>query len=371
MKKILQFWPYLILSLILGGYFLLTWQFPPNYSVILIASFLIFYFFTTSSLMGHTWALISTFLLTFSATILSVSASSLTNLLASLSVIVAIEFFLFYIHKPSSFNLILSGFFIGLTMALRSEAWVVLPLALSLIIILAIAKLGREWPDIDPAMRRHKVRILIAQNLKIVLSLAFLVLASIYIIFTVPYLNDTKNISESLITNWLLNNLALHPLGSYVVMLESQDLGLEKNNWIRVFADQESIPLILLLGFGLLLYLVRFIKAFWEGLFHEFTLVNYLGIYEREFFYAIFITVFGLINILSFNTVLITVSILPYLIFLAILSLKSWFITENTVLSRNIVVKLSIFKNQLFSLSLKTGVLAIVLAWHLLYSLYL
>ena len=68
----------------------------------------------------------------------------------------------------------------------------------------------------------------------------------------------------------------------------------------------------------------------------------------------------------SLNNNMIKIILLPYLIILATISSKSWFITEDNKLGRNIIVKLSVFKNHLLSLSLKTGAITIILVWHLL-----
>ncbi len=368
-KLSLLFFPYLVLASIFGGYFLLTRQAPFYFSIGIMLCFLFLYFFLGVAIVGNLWALISTFLLAFSMLVLSAAFSNVEFLIPPLALIIAIEFFLFYIRKPDNIKLIFSGILMGLSMSVLKEAWVILPLAIFLIVILSLAKLGREWRDIDLTMRHHKIRIAMKQNLKNILLLIFVSFATIYVIFMIYSFQYTTDYSEPMLANWLLNNPAFRPFGEYLLLFENENLGFEnlgKMNWIDEFIEKESTSLVAILFFGFVFYVVRLAQFFIKCLFNKMVLVNYLGLYEREFFYNLFIVVFGLINIFSFHSNIIRIILLPYLILISLSLIKEWFTVFDQNLARNILVKVFIFKNNLVSLSLKTVAIFVILIWHLI-----
>ncbi len=332
-------------------------------------------YFWAKEIIGRWWALLPTFLFAFSPLVLSHGHYVATDIGATLGVVAATAMFLRFLFHPTKKSAILAGLILGLALLMKFSVVILIPYFLFLALVYANVEAWR-----GDRGRYFKLGIL-------GILVALLVVYAVYFITTLHYpvdrqLSDTQYILSSF-PAWIIQNPALRPMSQYLLGLAMTFqrsiggntlyfLGETSTNayWYYfpvVFLLKEpiaSLALIILSGILALWGLLR--STFRSGSSLSAKIKEYLTTHFTEFAMGSFVIIYWVYAMLG-NLNIGLRHILPTLPFIYILTagvIKRWLSSENMAHGSNLVLKIIIVSKELFSLSLKTTILVVLLLWY-------
>ena len=381
---------------------------------------IIFIYIWAKELIGRWWALFPAFLFYVSPTVLSHGHYVTTDLGAALGIFIATYYFVRFLFEQSSKNLFLAGIVFGIAQSMKFSAVLLIPFFIFLMAVFYIWKTGSEWRETAPLARlkRFSIRFLrYIKNLALIFIVGYILVYLVYAAFVVNYpvekqKADTKFILTSFadgpdlnwescklnsgvdlprrarclaeINVWLAGNKILRPMGEYmlgVLMVMQRSSGgntgyflgeVSAGGWWYyfpvVFLLKEPLPSLILIGLAFLLSVWNIIKRF-KIKDLRLKIFDYLGLHFAEFSMISFVIFYWLYSVKSPLNIGIR-HILPTLPFIYILSagaVKKWINFDAlAVFNGGDFLKKIIFAvKNLFFISLKSGLIIILIIWYL------
>ena len=369
----------------------------------------IFIYIWAQELIGRRWALLPTFLFSFSPTVLTHGHYVTTDIGAALGIFLATYYFIKFLFSPSRKHLIWAGLAFGIAQLMKFSAVLLIPFFIFLIIVFFIWKINLERKNIILRIFKY-IGWLIS-----VFIIGYVLVYAVYFIFTFNYpiekqVSDTEFILTSFaggtdptietcnslrclaeINIYMAGNKVLRPAGQYllgVLMVIQRSSGgntayflgeVSARGWWNyfpvVFALKEPIPSLILIGLALILGSWSIIKKFkiqsasWRTKFKIFT--DYLGTHFAEFSMLVFVIFYWLYSIKSPLNIGIR-HILPTMPFIYILStgaLKKW-ISSKTIESESFWKRIANVAFDFIKTSFKSVVIIILIIWYLMEALF-
>src|SRR3990167_7370045 len=381
---------------------------------------IIFIYIWAKELIGRWWALFHTFLFSVSPTVLAHGHYVTTDLGAALGIFIATYYFVRFLFEQSSKNLFLAGIVFGIAQSMKFSAVLLIPFFIFLMAVFYIWKTGSEWRETAPLARlkRFSIRFLrYIKNLALIFIVGYILVYLVYAAFVVNYpvekqKADTKFILTSFadgpdlnwescklnsgidlprrarclaeINVWFAGNKILRPFGEYmlgVLMVMQRSSGgntgyflgeVSAGGWWYyfpvVFLLKEPLPSLILIGLAFLLSVWNIIKRF-KIKDLRLKIFDYLGLHFAEFSMISFVIFYWLYSVKSPLNIGIR-HILPTLPFIYILSagaVKKWINFDAlAVFNGGDFLKKIIFAvKNLFFISLKSGLIIILIIWYL------
>ncbi len=328
-------------------------------------------YYAAASLVGHYWALLAALLTAFSPSILGYGSSGVGAVFRALIIFTAINALTYFLSKQTRKNLILAGISLGLTLASNTDFILLIPFYTSVFLFALMGSIGRDWNEIDPTLRANHFRVRAVRYAESLLGVFGVAIATLYLIFAAANINQTQtapNINpNSVITEWLSDNWALRPFGTYASGLELAQQNI-KPSYLKSLIFHEPLPLLIILSFALILGLLNLIKSTWGWVTKKVFVADYLGVHLQEFIYLLFIGIFGISFVLGGGDTL-KLALLPPAIILTTDAVKKWFTFWGEDAPRNLILKIMIFADSAVALSLKTAALAAILIWYVIATL--
>ncbi len=370
-------------------------------------------------LLGGAWALLPAFLFAFSPTVLSHGHYATTDIGAALGVLLALYFFVKFLHSPSRKHLLFAGVAFGIAQLLKFSNVLLIPYFLFLMAIFYLASVRRDWRETTPGkyLRRFGIRALrYFRSVFVIFAIGLAVIYAVYFVTTVNYplekqVADTKLILTSFanrpdvnrescdpysgvdlkrrvrclaeINILMAGNKILRPLAEYtlgVLMVLQRTAGGNMayflgevssvgrwNYFPVVFLLKEPIPSLLLIAAAALFTLGGFVKKIKGGGLRIKTFFDYLGTNFAEFSMAGFVVFYWLYSIngnlnIGVRHLLPT---LPLIYILAASGIKKWiFAAPLNPFLKGLAAKISNLTAALFKLSLKLLFVFLLLVWY-------
>ncbi|MEK7555252.1 MAG: glycosyltransferase family 39 protein [Patescibacteria group bacterium] len=364
----------------------------------------IFIYIWARELIGRWWALLPTFLFSFSPAVLAHGHYVTTDIGAALGIFLAIYYFVKFLFSPSRKHLIWAGLAFGIAQLIKFSAVLLIPFFIFLIIIFLIWKINLEWRKI----LLHFLKC--AGQLISIFIIGYALVYAVYFLFTFNYpvekqVSDTKTILTSfadgpapsnkicdlnhnklrcladiniiMSENRLTRPLAEYMLGVLMVMQRSSGgntayfLGeVSASGWWyyfpMVFILKEPIPSMILIGLAFLLGLWSIIKNLKPKTYKLKTFSDYIGTHFAEFSMISFVIFYWLYSIKSPLNIGIR-HILPTMPFIYILTasaLKKWTIRK-MINDERLWKRIAKTIFNLIKTSFKGVVIAVLIIWYL------
>jgi len=314
----------------------------------LLLSLLIFLW--SKELIGRWWALLPTFLFSFSPLVLAYGHYFSPDIFAAFAVFASIFTFLNFLHHPSRPNLFLAGLAFGAAQLLRLSAIILIPVFLFLIIVFYVAGIIRDWAATEPSARWKHFRVRAIRYFRPVFIIFFIGFLIIYVGFALREQNLTK------------------PIFDYLASLSSY-LNLKGGGWqfLTLFLTKEPLPSLILLVFSFVVFLWSTLKLTFGAVLRKLKFSDYLGTHFPEFSLIVFVAAYVLLGL--FIEPLVSANYLASLPFVYILSataIKNWFSVSNFNLIRNLWLQIAVAATNFWQLTLKSAALAVILISYLI-----
>ncbi len=381
---------------------------------------IIFIYIWANELMGRWWALLPTFLFSFSPTVLAHGHYVTTDLGAALGIFIASYYFVKFILWPSRNNLVLAGLTFGVAQLIKFSTVLLIPFFGFLIIVICFWKIRNKWSGFFSGLGQFfKTFFRYLLSLILIFVVGYLLVYFVYFVFTINYpvqrqKADTAFILSSFsggpdqnwescklnsgvsfgrrtrclaeINIWMAGNKIMRPLGEYmlgVLMVMQRSSGgntayflgeVSASGWWYyfpvVFLLKEPLPSLILIVLALILALWRIIKKlrFSRLISH---LSDYLGTHFAEFSMIVFVILYWLYSINSPLNIGVRhiLPTLPFIYILATSSIKKW-VTGKMVSGINFFKNLFVSLFNVLKLSLKGAVISLLLIWFLSETLF-
>ncbi len=372
--------------------------------IILTLILIIAIYFWSKSLMGKWWAFLPTFLFAFSPTVLAHGHYVTTDVGAAIGIFVATVAFLNLLSRPSRKTLLWAGLAFGFAQLLKFSAALLVPYFIILAGVFYLVGLSNDWATTDSARghwRRFSTRAWrYAKSLFCVFSIGVIVVYLVYLPLTWNYpierqVADTQANLANFNPHWLADSIVwmsggpiLRPAAQYLtglLMVLQRSSGGSTNYFLdelsnqarrdyfpAVFLMKEPIASLILILFAFGLGAFNTGKAALAVIFRRSRkLIDYLTTHFTEFAMMAFIAIYWISSIVSNLNIGIRhiIPTLPFIYILTAGGIKQWFSIRNLNLARNFAIKIFIIYRELFSLSLKSALLAVLLIWYLMSSL--
>ena len=279
-------------------------------------------------LIGRWWALLPTYLLALSPTLLAQIQGNADTLALSLSINLALLSFLGYLINPNWFKFILASLAFGFSVILSLEALVLIPYLLLITILFYFV---------------NKKFLLVPCVGILIFGFTMFGAFAFFMETNAPfYVNGVLETLQNLVRNSIFE-------------------------WPKVFFYKEPTASLVLIVFAFVSSLVRIIRSTLALLSNRSrVLLDYLTTHFTEFAMIIFIIFWLRLTMLNdgplgMNDLL---PIAPLIYILTVSAARRWFTLEETKKIRNLMVKFFIMSRELFGLSIKTLLLAVLLIWH-------
>ncbi|TSC89075.1 MAG: hypothetical protein G01um10143_456 [Parcubacteria group bacterium Gr01-1014_3] len=351
--------------------------------ILLTLLLILIIYFWAKEIIGRWWALLPTFLFGLSPLVLSHGHYVTTDIGATLGIVGATAMFLRFLFHPTKKMAALAGLVLGLALLMKFSAVILIPYFLFLALVYTSVEAWR-----GDRGRYFKLGILLA-------LVALLVVYVAYFITTLHYpvdrqLADTQHILSSF-PAWIIQNPVLRPIGHYLLGLFMTYERSMNGNTLYFLGETSTgsatlttgsaywyyFPVVFLLKepiASLVLIILAGALAFWDLLRSTFKsgsslsvkIKEYLTTHFTEFAMGSFVVIYwtyamlGNLNI-GFRHILPT---LPFIYILTAGVIKRWLSSENMARGSNLVLKIIIVSKELFSLSLKTTILVVLLLWY-------
>lgn len=356
--------------------------------ILIVAVYLI-----ARELIGKWWALLPAFLIAFSPTILAHGHYVTTDVGAALGILAATAAFLNYLYSPSSKKLILAGLAFGLAQLMKFSAILLVPYFLILVVAFYFIGAIRIGLKFAGGWRYLRSTLLI-------FLVGFFLVFLVYLFFGWNYpiekqVSDTESILSTFPARFLADfniGLAGIPIlraaGEYLlgVLMVLQRSGGGNTLYFLGETTNVGSPLYFPLTFlfkeppgSLILLLIAAAISFWNALkslpgaiIRKFRpLFDYLETHFTEFAMLVFIIIYWLSSVTSNLNIGVRhiIPTLPFIYILAAGAIKNWLSIKELERAQNFVIKIFVVYQELFSTSVKSAVLAILLGWYLISSL--
>lgn len=384
---------------------------PMLLTIILI----IFVYIWASELIGRWWALMPTFLIAFSPTILTHGHYVTTDIGAALGVFISIYYFVKLLLRQTRKNYVFAGIAFGIAQLMKFSAVLLIPFLIFLAIVFCVYKIYSYWNE-ALVERYKKAFILIIKYFSILISVftigLFLVYA-VYFIFTVNYpiekqradtefilssfadgsdpkwetcgLNSDIKISRRIrclaeINIWMSQNKIFRPLGEYMlgVLMVIQRSGggntgyflgeVSATGWWYyfpvVFILKEPLPSLILIFLSLILGLWNIIKNFRIRFILK-NIENYIGTHLSEFSMLAFVIFYWIYSIKSPLNIGVRhiMPTMPFIYILTASAIKKWF-NLNSTESGQIIRKIMAIASNLTKIVIKGSLIFVLIAWY-------
>lgn len=303
-------------------------------SVALVSLTTLILYFWSADLIGRSWALLPAFLFAFSPLVLRAASSVDARTIETLALLAALFAFLHFLLHPQRRHLIAAIFILGIAAFASDHSIFLIPHFILLTLVFYLASVGRDWQITPPPARGKRFGIRALRYFRAL----FVILIGGHIIAAVAFL--ALGIAPSDIGRAFVTRLARIKPPSFPAEILGQ-----------------PFPFLVLFAIAALMALWRTIISFFKSLFsREPLFLDYLGTHFTEFALLVFAAL-----VLAFGAPL-----LPALPSLAILVASS---IRNTIRIRHskgspLLLKLVIVYRELFGISVKSLVLAALLAWY-------
>ncbi len=360
--------------------------------IILTLILILVIYLLAKDLIGRWWALLPTFLVAFSPTLLAHGHYVTTDVAATLGTVVATWAFLNFLNSSTRKNLVLAGLAFGFAQITKFSAFLLAPYFVILAVVFYLVGKMRGW---QPGS--------FWWHIKSLLYIFLIGLALIYVIYFFLTLNypiekqvsDTEFILTSFsprflpeFTTLLAQNHITRPAAEYLLGLLMVLQRSSGGNTVYFLGEVTAagsrlyFPLVFLMKEpipSLLMILFAFGFSIWEALKGSFSmlfrrgrnLLDYLATNFTEFAMLLFIVIYWLSSVTS-NLNIGVRHILPTLPFIYILSagaIKNWFSFKNLEAVRNFAIKIFVLYQELVSVSIKSAILGALLLWYFISTL--
>jgi len=353
--------------------------------IILTLILIIAIYFWSKNLMGKWWAFLPTFLFAFSPTVLAHGHYVTTDIGAAIGMFAATVAFLNLLSRPSRKTLLWAGLAFGFAQLLKFSAVLLAPYFIILAGVYFLV-----WRRFS-AQAWHYIK-----SLFWVFSIGFIIVYLGYLPLTWNYpvekqVTDAQANLSNFNPHWLAESVVwmsgspiLRPAAEYLsgffMVLQRSSGGNtyyfsdELSNQARrdyfplVLLMKEPVASLILIFFAFGLGAYNTGRAALAVIFRRSRkLVDYLTTHFAEFAMTAFIAIYWLSSITSNLNIGIRhiLPTLPFIYILAAGGIKQWFSIGNLDLMRNFAIKISVIYRQIFSLSLKSALLAVLLIWYL------
>lgn len=315
--------------------------------MILTLILIIFIYIWAKELMGRWWALLPTFLFSFSPTVLAHGHYVTTDIGAALGIFIAIYYFVKFLIKPSKKHFIFAGLAFGIAQLMKFSAVLLIPFFIFLIVVFYVWKIyydkqQNKTLDLKYLLTRAFYYI---KALLFIFIIGYALVYAVYFLFTVNYpiekqIADTKFILTSFagspdanwescrlnsgvelkrrtrclaeINIWMAGNKIFRPVGQYllgVLMVTQRSSGgntgyflgeVSASGWWyyfpTLFVLKEPIPSLILIGLAILLSVWRMLKA---KSYKLKAIFNYLGLHLPEFAMISFVIFYWIYSVKS------------------------------------------------------------------------
>lgn len=382
--------------------------------LLLTLALVLFVYFWARQLMGSFWAIVPTFLVGLSPTILAHGHYVTTDVGATLGVVTSLYFFIRALEHPQFKNTIYAGIIFGFAELTKFSAALLIPF----FIFLALLFYGRAFfIAIRDASIPSRLALFGSYALKYCILLltvfltGFLIIYAVYFLFTLNYPIERQT-ADSIATLggfaggsdpswstcnpfvsmpisrhmrcaaemniWMTTHAATRPLAQYllgIIMVMERSSGgnnayflgtIAAHGWWYyfpiVFLLKESLPSLILIGGALLL-------ALWRAVFGRHArrgrIDDYLGTHFAEFSMAAFIVFYWSYSMKSALNIGIRhiIPTIPFIYLLTAASLKSWMVKTPSItgpLIRRLIASVIAFAKR----STKYIALIFLLAWY-------
>lgn len=340
---------------------------------------IIFIYIWSKELIGRWWALLPTFLFSFSPTVLAHGHYVTTDIGAALGIFIATYYFVKFLFGQSRRHLIFAGLAFGIAQSMKFSAFLLIPFFIFLITVFLIWKINHDWRQTAPLARlkRFSIRGLrYFKSISAIFIIGYILVYAIYFLFTINYpiekqVADTKFILTSFagapaeINIWMAGNKILRPLGQYflgVLMVLQRSSGgntgyflgeVSASGWWYyfpiVFILKEPIPSLIIIFIAIFLSVWGIVKKLKITNYKLQIFTDYLGNHFAEFSMLSFAIFYWLYSIKSPLNIGIRhlMPTMPFIYILAASALKKW-INYNSIKA--------VFKS---------AVIAILIIWYL------
>lgn len=321
---------------------------------------LILVYIVARGLVGEVWALLPVIMLGFAPPFLAAGTQGIPDIAPTLALLAALWTFAHFIEHPSRQGLVVAGAIFGLTLLAHPLGFIIAGAHVALAFAALTTSIAVDWSATGPEMRRHRFLIRAMRYIRATLTVLLIGLAIVYIFYFVAG-NTTPSENAPLFIAWLMDNAALRPFGAYLLSIAQYTNGLPPFSWNFPLTFALTLPLSLL---GL------FAIALWSaisGLFGSVVesiamktplLLNHIATNPVGFALQLGT---ALVLATGFRAASGDDALLLALPFLAILSagaIKRWFVVVDELLARNALLRVLLFAQNIWSVSLKALALA-------------
>ena len=330
---------------------------------------ILFVYIWSKELMGPKWALLPTALTAFTPNFLAHGHYVTTDVGAALGTFVAMYYFVKYLDHQSRKHLIWAGLAFGVAMLMKFSTVLLVPLFLLLIFIYWLVEIARTRKTIETGKFIYFLKLGFKHLGKVLLVfiIGSLLLYPFYFLTTINYppakqLSDTTfilgtfaggppqvgepcyskdvNRCAAELDLWMADKPLIRPVGHYflgILMVvqrsaggntayffgEVSNLG-NKLYFPAAYALKEPLPVLILVGFGLLLGCYRMAKTILTRKRHRF--VHYFGTHIAEFTMLTFTLIYAAWSISSPLNIGVRhlMPIMPFMYILGTESVKRW-----------------------------------------------
>ena len=349
-------------------------RFGPIFLTLILVAFV---YVWSKELMGPKWALLPTLFTALTPNFIAHGHYVTTDIGATLGTFVAIYYFVKYLNHQSRKHLVWAGLAFGVAMLMKFSTVLLVPLFLLIIFVYWLSEIARTRKTIGTGRFKHFVFLGFKYLGKVlmVFIIGFLLLYPFYFITTINYppakqLSDTEFILQTFadgpqaegepcyavnpkrcaaeLNIWMADKPMIRPAGHYmlgVLMVLQRSAGGNTAYFLGEVSNQgnslyfpaayvlkEPAPLLILVGFGLLLASYRVGRTALTKRRHKF--VNYFGTHIAEFSIFTFILIYALWSLSSPLNIGVRhlMPMMPFMYMLATASIKKW--TQNNAFKK-------------------------------------
>lgn len=358
---------------------------------------ILFIYFWSKELVGRWWALLPAFLFGFSPIVLAHGRLVTTDMGATFGALIALYAFGKALHAPTRKTILWAGVAFGIAQLIKFSAILLIPVFVLLTAVNYGKKMIQYWTPISYDQKWKKYRTWCWEHCLVLVGtgiISLIVVYAGYLLFTWNYpivqqVADTRATIGSFriqplaqLTIWMAGNPITRPLAHYFfgVLMVAQRSAWGNSSYFlgelsgtgtwqyfpTVYLMKETLPTLMLLALALLLSLG---KIFWnirQGIktnIHSF--LNYLETHSTEFSFWVFISIYWIASIRSPLNIGVRhiLPTLPFIYMLATGALRRWCAVTPISFTFNVAEKLLNALRIFVTVSVKYGVIGILLIW--------
>lgn len=297
----------------------------PLHTIVLITLWITVYIIA-ASFIGRIWALLPLFFIICTSAPQTIATKNPIEIIAITITLLAFKIMTDCIEKPTTAKIIGAGTTFGTAIAIT-------PIIIICIPFIALVSYGNKK--------------LITSILGISFITLYLLYAGIATVKMYPVLPQ-----NSLVINWMNNNIALRPISIFTTIVRD---ALKQNTPFVT----PSIPTLILIGIGIIYWLIRAIKGVIASIAERRLLfIDYLQTHIGECIFAAgaMTALFGQVWLLA----------LVIIILLSSEGIKIWYENDNENLRRNLAVNVTLMQRIALHISIKKILLGMLLSYQLL-----